>query len=149
MTRAALILLFSVLAWPAAAQAPRFPVNQSFKVISISGFDVQNKGLSMTITHTGGDYQGAGQAGCNNWTSTVILRDTEIDFVNIVTTKKMCGKPEMTAEDAFLTSLRSAKRWHLERDNLTIEGDAAQLLLKPGVAKFKPEKSPAKKKKAR
>ena len=103
----------------------------------------------MTIAHTGGDYRGSGQAGCNNWTSTVILRDTEIDFVNIVTTKKACGKPEMTAEDAFLTSLRQAKRWHLERDNLTIEGDAAQLLLKPGVAKFKPEKAPAKKKKAR
>jgi heat shock protein HslJ len=143
-------VLLVVAGAPAAAQpAPRFPVNQSFKAISISGYDVQNKGLSMTITHKGGDYRGAGQAGCNHWSASVILRDREIDFINIVTTKKRCAKATMTAEEAFLSSLRQARRWHIERDNVIIEGDAARLLLKPGVARLKPERSPAKKRRSR
>ena len=88
--------------------------------------------------------KGSGNAGCNNWNATVILRDDQIDFAGIVTTKKMCGKPVMNAEDAFLTSLRSAKRWHVDGDKLIIEGDAARLMLKPGVAELKVEKKPAK-----
>jgi hypothetical protein len=52
----------------------------------------------------------------------------------------------MNAESAFLTSLRSAKRWHVDGDKLVIEGDAARLMLKPGVAELKAEK-PAKKQK--
>ena len=74
----------------------------------------------------------------------MILRDDQIDFTNIVTTKKMCGKPTMTAEDAFLTSLRSAKRWHMDGDKLIIEGDAARLMLKPGIAELKQDKKPVK-----
>jgi heat shock protein HslJ len=88
-----------------------------------------------------------GEAGCNSWSANVILRDDQIDFTEIVTTKKMCAKNVMTAEDAFLTSLRSAKRWHADGDKLIIEGDAARLLLTPGVAELKldkPSKKPAK-----
>jgi len=88
--------------------------------------------------------KGSGNAGCNSWSAMVILRDDQIDFTDIITTKKMCGKPEMKAEDAFLTSLRSAKRWHVDGDKLIIEGDAARLMLKPGVAELKVEKKPAK-----
>ena len=146
MTRWMLILLFAVLASPAVAQnAARFPMDQSYKAISISGFDVQNKGLSLLVSKGAGsdELKGSGNAGCNNWNATVILRDDQIDFTNIVTTKKMCGKPVMNAEDAFLTSLRSAKRWHVDPDKLIVEGDAARLMLKPGVAELKTEK-PAK-----
>ncbi|MEA3027385.1 MAG: heat shock protein HslJ [Alphaproteobacteria bacterium] len=139
------IPLLTSLALPVAAQ-PGFPVDKSYKAISISGFDVQNKGLSLIVSKRsdGGDLRGAGNAGCNNWSASVILRDEQIDFTDIVTTKKMCGKPVMTAEDAFLTSLRSAKRWHVEGDKLIIEGDAARLMLRPGVAELKVEKKPAK-----
>jgi heat shock protein HslJ len=106
---------------------------------------VQNKGLSMTVSgDPKGDMRGSGSAGCNSWNATVILRDEQLDFTNIVTTKKMCAKPTMTAEDAFLSSLRSAKRWRIDGDKLIIEGDAARLMLKPGVAELKPEKKPAK-----
>jgi heat shock protein HslJ len=146
MIRCTTILLLAALSSPAAAQkAPRFPMDQSYKAISISGFDVQNKGLSMTVTGDAkGDLRGSGNAGCNNWSAGVILRDELIDFTGIFTTKKMCGKPVMTAEDAFLTSLRSAKRWHVDGDKLIIEGDAARLMLKPGVAELKADKKPAK-----
>jgi heat shock protein HslJ len=139
------ILLLAGLTLPLAAQ-PGFPVDKSYKAISISGFDVQNKGLSLTVSKAsgGGDLRGAGNAGCNSWNATVILRDDQIDFTSIVTTRKMCAKPQMTAEDAFLTSLRSAKRWHVDGDKLIIEGDAARLMLKPGVAELAPDKKPAK-----
>ena len=146
MKRWVLILLLAAVASPALAQnAGRFPMDKSYKAISISGFDVQNKGLSLLVSKgTGSDeLKGSGNAGCNNWNATVILRDDQIDFTNIVTTKKMCGKPVMNAEDAFLTSLRSAKRWHVDGDKLIVEGDAARLMLKPGVAELKTEK-PAK-----
>ena len=103
-------------------------------------------GLSMTVSRNPRRrrLRGSGNAGCNSWNASVILRDDQIDFTNIVTTKKMCAKPQMTAEDAFLTSLRSAKRWHVDGDKLIIEGDAARLMLKPGVAELKPDKKPAK-----
>jgi heat shock protein HslJ len=147
MMRWMLILLLAALVSPALAQdAARFPMGQSYKAISISGFDVQNKGLSLLVSKGSGsdELKGSGNAGCNSWNATVILRDDQIDFTNIVTTKKMCGKPVMMAEDAFLTSLRSAKRWRIDGDKLIVEGDAARLMLKPGVAKLKVEKKPAK-----
>jgi hypothetical protein len=145
MTRIASVLLLVGLALPALAQQGGFPLDKSYKAISISGFDVQNKGLSLIVSRKPGsdEMRGSGNAGCNNWSAGVILRDDQIDFTGIITTKKMCGKPQMTAEDAFLTSLRSAKRWHVDGDKLIIEGDAARLMLKPGVAELKPEK-PAK-----
>jgi heat shock protein HslJ len=147
MMRWMLILPLAALASPALAQkTARFPMDQSYKAISISGFDVQNKGLSLLVSKGSGndELKGSGNAGCNNWNATVILRDDQIDFAGIVTTKKMCGKPAMNAEDAFLTSLRSAKRWHVDSDKLIIEGDAARLILKPGVAELKVEKKPTK-----
>ena len=148
MTRWIFAALLAVTAAPADAAPAQFPMNQSYKAISISGFDVQNKGLSMTVSaDPRGELRGSGSAGCNSWSATVILRDEQIDFTNIATTRKMCGKPVMMAEDAFLTSLRSAKRWHVDGDKLIIEGDAARLMLKPGVAVLKPEK-PAKKQKS-
>jgi heat shock protein HslJ len=142
--RIAWVVCLASLALPASAQG-RFPVDRSYKAISISGFDVQNKGLSMTVSGDAkGGMRGSGSAGCNSWNATVILRDEQLDFTNIVTTKKMCAKPTMTAEDAFLSSLRTAKRWRIDGDKLIIEGDAARLMLKPGVAELKPEKKPAK-----
>jgi heat shock protein HslJ len=146
MTRWTVVALLALLPWPVLAQpAQIFPIGQSFRAMSISGFDVQNKGLSLVITRTAGDYKGSGNAGCNTWNAMVILRDREIDFVGIVSTKKKCGKAEMDAEDAFFTSLRQVKRWHFERDNLVVQGDAAELRLKPGLARFKPEKATKKK----
>jgi heat shock protein HslJ len=142
MIRALAALLCALLASPALAQdEPVFPVDRSYKVVTISGYDVRTKGLSMTVTHKGGDYRAAGQAGCNTWTSAVVLRTKEIDFVDIATTKKMCGKPAMDTQEAFISALRQANRWRLDRNGLTIEGDAASLVLKPGVAQFKPERS--------
>jgi hypothetical protein len=44
-THIVFLLLPTSLTLPAAAQ-PGFPVEKSYKAISISGFDVQNNGLS-------------------------------------------------------------------------------------------------------
>lgn len=139
MTRiVSLPLLLAALALPAAAQGS-FPLDKSYSAISISGFDVQKMGLSLTVSRDAkaDAMRGSGNAGCNRWTANVILREDQIDFTNIVTTKMACAKPKMTAEDAFLTSLRSAKRWRVEGERLIIEGDAARLLMKAGVAEAK------------
>ena len=141
--------LLLALTPPVQAQS-QFPVGKSYKAISISGFDVQNKGLSMTVSgDPKGDMRGSGSAGCNSWNATVILRDEQLDFTNIVTTRKLCAKPTMTAEDAFRSSLRSAKRWRIDGDKLIIEGDAASLMLKPGLAELKSEKPPKRPRPAR
>ena len=147
-----IVLCFTLGVAQLAVAQGLFPLDKSYKAISISGFDVQNKGLSLTVARVSQDeLRGSGSAGCNNWTATVILRDDQIDFTNIATTRKMCAKPVMTAEDAFLTSLRSARRWHIDGEKLIIEGDAARLMLKPGVAELKSEKpgKPAKRPPAR
>ena len=149
MTRIIVVaLLFAALNLPAAAQdaARLFPIDQAYKAVSISGFDVQKMGLTLAVSRNpGGDeLRGAGHAGCNSWNAGVILRDDQIDFSNIVTTRKMCRKPQMTAEDAFLTSLRSARRWRVDGDKLIIEGDAARLLLKVGGPEQSAGSKPAK-----
>jgi heat shock protein HslJ len=121
------LLLCMALAQPAAAQ--EFPVGTTFKAISISGFDVQKAGLTLTVARGADGARGSGHAGCNGWSAQVTVRDDQIDFSNIVTTRKFCGKPRMNTEQAFLTSLRSARRWRLDGRRLIIEGEAARLLL--------------------
>ncbi len=130
--------LLVAFAWPASAQGS-FPLDKPYSAISISGFDVQKMGLSLTISRDAkaDGMRGSGNAGCNRWTANIILRDDQIDFTNIVTTRMACAKPKMTAEEAFLTSLRSAKRWRVEGERLIIEGDAARLLMKAGSAETK------------
>ena len=45
--------VLALTAVPSFAQAPReFPVGATYKVISISGFDVQNKNLTLTFGTT-------------------------------------------------------------------------------------------------
>jgi heat shock protein HslJ len=127
------ICLFAFLLIPftAAAQSPReFPMNTTYKAISISGFDVQKMDLTLMVTKTGDGFRGSGNAGCNSWTAGVMLREDQIDFAAIATTRKMCDKGRMTAEGAFTNSLRTAQRWRFDDKNrLIIEGEAARLLL--------------------
>ena len=124
-------IVMVLVAGSAAAQGAReFLMNAAYKVISISGLDVQHMDLTLTVTKSGDGLRGAGNAGCNNWTAGVILRDDQIHFMPIATTRKACDKERMTAESAFTNSLRTAQRWHFDDKNqLIIEGETAQLLL--------------------
>lgn len=133
MRRAGLtIALLAAMAAPAAAQ--NFPLGKPFKVISISGFDVQRAGMTFTVVRDGARLRPSGNAGCNTWSATAIVRDGEIDLAEIVTTRKHCGGPRMKSEEAFLSSLRSTQRWCIdEKGRLILEGDAARLLLAPGA----------------
>jgi heat shock protein HslJ len=142
-------LVLAALTLPAAAQdaARNFPLGKPFKVISISGFDVQKAGITLTITPElqSKGWVGGGNAGCNNWTAGVVIREDQIDIMNVATTRKMCPKPRMTTEEAFLTTLKSAQCWRIDDKNrLIIEGEAARLLLTAGGADKHPEKKPAK-----
>ena len=74
-----------------------------------------------------------------------MIREDQIDIMNVATTRKMCPKPRMTTEEAFLTTLKSAQRWRIDDKNrLIIEGEAARLLLTAGGADKQPGKKPAK-----
>lgn len=148
MIRVVFLSLFaSIFAHAALAQGkPRgFPFDRPYKAISISGFDVQKMGMTLTVAPNakGEGLRGTGSAGCNAWNAVVMLRDEQIDFTNIVTTKKYCGQSRMTAEQAFMRSLQSAQRWHAEGDRLTIEGDAARLLLRTPPGEQNPGQKPA------
>jgi heat shock protein HslJ len=88
----------------------------------------------------------SGNAGCNTWTANIALREDQIDIVDIATTRKMCAKPRMTSEQAFLTSLKSAQRWRVDdTGRLIMEGEAARLLLTAGGADKQPGQKPDKK----
>ena len=129
---AGLPLLAVLLAVPAAAQdVPRhFPLDKSYKAVSIGGRDVQNAGITFKVaSDPSGHVRGSGRAGCNRWTASTMIRENAIHFSAIVTTKMFCGEPRMTAENAFLGALQSARRWRLEGARLIIEGGAAQLVL--------------------
>ncbi len=87
-----ILVLALALALPAVAQdaSGKFPIGQPFKVISISGFDVQNAGMTFSVERApqGNGLVGRGNAGCNTWTANVILVDRQIEFTDIATTKK-------------------------------------------------------------
>lgn len=144
MTRIIVPLVLVVLAAPVWAQdaARGFPIGTTYRAISISGFDVQKHGLTLTVTRAGEAFKGSGHAGCNSWSAVVSLRDDQIDFSNIVTTRKFCGQPRMKTEEAFIASLRSARRWRLDGVRLIIEGETARLLMtsaaQPGRTKSAP-----------
>jgi heat shock protein HslJ len=142
-------IFLAALTMPAVAQdtARNFPFGKPFKVISISGFDVQNAGITLTITPEpqSNRWLAGGNAGCNTWTAGIAIREDQIDIMNVATTRKMCPKPRMTTEEAFLTTLKSAQRWRIDDKNrLIIEGEAARLLLTAGGADKQPGKKPAK-----
>jgi heat shock protein HslJ len=137
------------LVLPAHAQeTPRdFPIDRAFKAISISGFDVQKAGITLTVARKSDDdgLHGSGHAGCNSWNANVVVRDGQIDFVNIVTTRKFCGGGRMKTEEAFLRSLRTTSRWRLDGRRLILEGEAARLLMTSDAAASEPAKKPVKK----
>ncbi|MBM3528082.1 MAG: META domain-containing protein [Alphaproteobacteria bacterium] len=143
----ALLLACFAMAVPAAAQdAPRgFPLDTAYRAISISGFDVQKSGITLTVTRRGDELRGSGNAGCNTWNAGVVIREDRIDIVNIATTRKSCGGARMKTEQAFLTSLRSAQRWRVDGQRLIVEGEAARLLFTAGKAAAKPDKKADKK----
>jgi heat shock protein HslJ len=151
LTRALYVpVLLSVIVTPAAAQDAlrNFPLGRSFKVVSISGFDVQKVNMTFAVAPEPQTNRlvGSGHAGCNNWTATVVLREDQIDITNIATTRKFCGKPRMTSEEAFVTSLKSAQRWRIDDKNrLILEGEAARLLLTASGADKKSGKKSDKK----
>lgn len=145
MMRLLCVLVLAGLTAPAMAQdaSHKFPLGKPYKVISISGFDVQKAGMTFTLAAEPGSSSlvGTGHAGCNSWTASVTLREDQIEFTNIATTRKMCPKPRMTSEQAFLTTLKSAQRWRIDdKHRLIVEGEAARLLLTAGGADKQSEK---------
>jgi heat shock protein HslJ len=120
---------------PAAAQnvPPAFPLDKPFKGVSISGFDVQKQGITLTVARDRANNRltASGSTGCNNWTAAVALRDDQIDLTEIVATKKNCGR-KMKTEEAFLTTLKSTHKWRVEGPRLIFEGEAGRLLLTAG-----------------
>lgn len=134
MTRFCLLALGAMLlAEPAMAQGVRnFPFDKPFRVISISGFDVQKQTITFTVSKAQkeGRYQSSGNAGCNNWTAGADVREDQFEVSELGTTKKMCTKAMMTTEQAFLTTLKSAHKWRLDdKGRLIVEGEAGRLLL--------------------
>jgi heat shock protein HslJ len=126
-----------LLAIPAAAQdGPHdFPMDKSYKAISIGDLDVQNEAVTLTIARDqSGHLRSSGNAGCNRWTATAMIRDAEIRFDMIATTKMFCAGGRMTVEAAFLGALRSARRWRVEGSRLILEGQGARLVLAAGPA---------------
>jgi len=145
-----LALGLALLAEPAAAQyavqsaARNFPFDKPFRVISISGFDVQKQTITFTVSKTqkDGRYQSSGNAGCNNWTAGAAVADDQFEVSELGTTKKTCTKTMMTTEGAFLTTLKSAHKWKVDdKGRLIVEGEAGRLLLTSvGADGKKPDK---------
>jgi heat shock protein HslJ len=131
MTRFAAGAAWAVLlAVPAAAQVPRmFPVDRSYKAVSIGARDVQSAGITLRVERdAAGRLRGSGNAGCNRWTASTSIREHVINFSVTVTTKMDC-KERMTAERSFLRALELARRWRLDGAQLIIEGGGAPLTL--------------------
>src|SRR5262249_26130883 len=125
-------LLLAAVATPAAADD--FPLGKPYKAMSISGFDVIKAQITLTVARNDKkDLIVSGHAGCNSYTAAVQLREDQFDVSDVVTTRKFCGKPRMTTEEAYLTALKSAHQWKVDGDKLIIEGDTARLMLKAGT----------------
>jgi heat shock protein HslJ len=126
------LLVASVGSVAAQTVPAGFPLDRGYKGISISGFDVQRAGITLTVTRNAKESRvvGSGSGGCNNWSATFIFRDGDaMDVAEVVTTRRACAKAKMTTEEAFLTTLKSAHRWRVDGNRLILEGEAGRLLL--------------------
>ena len=89
----AALKMAGLAAAPALAQgAPSgFPLDRTFRGISISGFDVQRAGLTLTarFDRNAKRVTGSGSAGCNTWRATFLFRfDNRFAASEVVTTRK-------------------------------------------------------------
>ena len=85
------------------------------------------QGTTLTMTF-GPDGKVSGSAGCNRFNGPFAGDGQKVSFGNLVSTRKMCGKPEkvMEQEAAFLAALKASTVSRVEGDTLEIrDGNGA------------------------
>ena len=123
------LLTVVVISTAAVAQTP-FPFNRQFVAVSMNGQDYTTKSPTLTIkASTNGDaLRGTGFAGCNKWSSRIVLREGQISLGQLGTTRMFCAD-QMAAESNFLDALKSVTHWRMEGSMLVLEGGRTKLLM--------------------
>ena len=76
----------------------------------------------------------SGRAGCNSYGGRFASSGETLEISEIGTTLMGCAEPAQTIEWEFLEKLRQVRRWRLEGDELVLEDDDGQELLRLGEA---------------
>ncbi len=78
----------------------------------------------------GADGQATGSGGCNSYSSQYRVRDNELAFSPIISTRKACiDNDAMQQEQQFFAALQTASQFELAANQLTISYDEGQGVL--------------------
>jgi len=123
----------------------RFPVNQQFVVVSINGHPLTQyitadrrivtkyRPTFMFTWPVVGYPWASGWGGCNSWFSSRVrsLRPDRFDLGGRYQTALGCARGAMENEDEFQAALSRVTRWRRERTELFLEGNGAEIRLRP------------------
>ncbi|MCP1315340.1 MULTISPECIES: META domain-containing protein [unclassified Halomonas] len=68
----------------------------------------------------------AGSTGCNNLMGGYALKDNQLSFSALATTRMACASPQMTLERDFLQALKRVARWEVVGETLTLDDAQGQ-----------------------
>jgi heat shock protein HslJ len=132
---AGLTLITGLMALPALAQqAPAgdarapgkvFPVNVQWSLISMNGQAVVGDQPTLQLD---AQLRMRGFAGCNTFSATAYpMKNQGIAVGPVAVTNKVCDKPVMDAEKAYLLGLRTALQWDAKDGLLYMRSEKSEL----------------------
>jgi heat shock protein HslJ len=78
----------------------------------------------------------SGNAGCNNYSASYEISDSQITIGPVMTTRRQCAKPEgiMAQEQQFLQALTAARKYRLTAEHLELRDSNGSLLVSFSVS---------------
>lgn len=118
-------LLFASCGSKEATNATIAPLSGSFAVNFMGSVDVSQ--VQPTLVFNNDEKTVSGYAGCNRFSASYTLTETEISFSKVVTTKMACPKG-MEEERMFVEALESANRYTAQKDRVILFKDDTVLV---------------------
>lgn len=110
---------------PQPRQEKIFPVGSSWTAVSLNGKPFSGERPSFRLDT---QMRATGFSGCNTYSTTAYpLRDQGMAVAPFALTKKTCDKASMGIEQAFLMALRTAGKWDIQGQTLTIKSQNGEL----------------------
>jgi heat shock protein HslJ len=102
-----------------------FPLGSSWTAVSLNGKPFSGERPSFRLDT---QMRATGFSGCNTYSTTAYpLRDQGMAVAPFALTKKSCDKASMGIEQAFLMALRTAGKWDIQGQTLTIKSQSGEL----------------------
>jgi heat shock protein HslJ len=121
------LILLAIMTLSCVEQVSNQPLHSDdWKVIAIENSTNIIEGTKLNLNIEEGRV--SGNAGCNNFFGSIIVKDNNIEFNQLGATRKMCS--DMTTEDLFFTNIEKVKFFKLQKETLHLQSENKSTLIK-------------------